>query len=96
MGGSFSRGIRGSFSGRERAPKGFEEIRGEPEVGPRVGNMDGPRGEEGGGIAEEEALGGAEGGLGLEGAVLGGASSEFSFKPEAVFFFFTISHCSSD
>lgn len=53
--------------------------------------MGGPRGEEGEGTVE--AFGGAEGGLGLRGAVLGG-SSEFAFNPEAVLFFFTVSHCS--
>jgi len=95
MGGSFSRGIRGSLSGRERAPKGFEEIRGEPGDGPKVGKMGGPRGEEEEGTAEEEAMGGAEGGLVLGGAILEG-SSKFAFKPEAVFFFFTVSHCSSN
>ena len=55
MGGSFS--IRGSFSGIERVPKGFEDIRGGSEFGPGVGKMGGPGGEEGGGTAEEEALG---------------------------------------
>ena len=92
MGGSFSREIRGSLSGRERAPKGFEEIRGESVEGPEVGRMGVPRGEEGGGTADEEALGGAEEGIGLVGADLGGASSGVAFNPGAVFFFFTVSH----
>ena len=96
MGDSFSRGVRGSLSGRERVPKGFEEIRGEPVDGPEEGKMGGPRGEEGEGTDEEEALGRAEGRLGLGGTVLGGASSKFAFRLEAVFFFFTVSHYSSD
>lgn len=65
MGGSFSRGIKGSLSGREREPKGFEEIRGEPEDGLEVGKMGGPRGEEEEGTTKEEAMGRAEGGIRL-------------------------------
>ena len=94
MGGSFSRGIKGSFSGRERASKGFEEIRGESEFGPRLGEMGGPRGEEEGGAAEVESLRGAEGGVGIGMADLGGATSECAFGPAVVFFFLTVSHCS--
>lgn len=49
--------------------------------------MGGPRGEEEGGEAEVEALGGAEGGVGMAMEYLGGAALEFSFGPVAVFFF---------
>ena len=84
MGGSFSREIGGSFSGRERALKGFKEFKGGSEVGP---GLEGLRVEEEGVAAEGKVLGGAEEGGGLEGASLGGAASRFAFRPAAVFFF---------
>ena len=96
MGGSFSREIRGSFSGRERAPKGFEEFKGKLEIGPGVGMMGGPREEEEGGANEGVVLGGADEGVDLGGVALGRAALEFAFGAVAVFFFLTVSHCFSD